>query len=150
MRTHLAWLVLFVTGVAVVAVFQAGPEDADELPTGAVVDAAPDGLDDQLAEVKRRAVIKRALVEDLIAGRRRLAAAAARFEEMDADRPGHILAVRHYAGATTAERYSRVVIARVDGALNGDPRRRLVLDRLAVELADVVAAGRQTAGTKCR
>src|SRR4051794_10480749 len=116
MRTHLAWLVLFVTGVAAVALFQAGPEDADDLPAGAVVDAAPDGLDDQLAEVKRRAVIKRALVDDLIAGRRRLAEAAARFEDMDADRPGHILAVRHHGGATAAERYCRVVIAHVDGA----------------------------------
>jgi hypothetical protein len=142
MRTHLGSIVLALTGLAAVAVFAAEPADIDEeQPAIAEVKTPPDGYDALLAEVRRRSAIKRDLVDELIAGRRRLADVAAVFEAMDADRPGHILMVRHYPGATARERYSRVVIGHVAAALRHDPRWPAVRDRLAAELAEVAAGG---------
>jgi hypothetical protein len=60
---------------------------------------------------------------------------------MDADRPCHLLAVRQYAGATTRERYCRVVIGHVEAALRVDPRWPAVRARLDAELAAVAANG---------
>jgi hypothetical protein len=130
------FVLLFAAAVAVAVV--AVPQDVDEpLPPAA------DPTDALLADLGRRSATKRELIADLADGRRTLVDVAARFAALDADRPGHMLVVQYYPGATLGERYCRVVMGHAEAALEGDPRRRPVLARLDAELAGVVAAGRR-------
>lgn len=132
---RLAPFVLLFAAAAAVAVF-AVPVEVDD-PAPPVADAT----DVLLQEVTRRSAMKRALVDDLAAGRRELAEVAARFAALDTDRPWHTLVVQNERGATLGERYCRVVLGHVESALARDPRKRAVLARLDAELARFVADG---------
>ena len=126
---RLAPFVLLFAAAAAVTVFAVPMEVDDPAPPTA------DPTDVLLQELTRRSAVKRALVDDLTAGRRGLAEVAARFAALDVDRPWHTLVVQNQVGATVGERYCRVVLGHVESALARDPQKQAVLARLDAELA---------------
>jgi hypothetical protein len=87
-------------------------------------------------DIRRRIEVKEALVADLIAGRAALAGVAARFLDLNEDRPEYMAAVRaNYPGDTDLERTARNVIEYTAGRLAGEPpaRRAEVAERLESE-----------------
>jgi hypothetical protein len=122
------------------AVIYLAPADEVAEPVAPANDEFPQ----RLAAASLRAATRRALVDELIAGRRRLADVAARFKALNSGCSARFEAVRRWPEATDGERYSRDVILFVETMLpDADPGRSAVLARLDAELAEVIATGGQ-------
>jgi hypothetical protein len=99
-------------------------------------------LDARSAVVRRRIAAKKALVEELIAGRVGLAEVAAYFRALNADQPVYAAVIlAHWPGDSDDEKYCRNVICHVESALVRDARRGPVVRRLTDELDRMISAG---------
>ena len=95
-------------------------------------------LDASATELRQRYEAKRALINDLVAGRTTLAEATAQFTILNRDRPECVEAIRRNCpGGTDEEKMARNVLGFVDAALSVEPAatRRVVRARLEAELA---------------
>ena len=94
-------------------------------------------LQRQLEGIQKRMRAKQAVVLEVIAGHLTLRQAAARFQEVDADKPALELAYWriNYPGDTDEERYCCTVLRSVEMELSHNPQQAQALrQRLEVEL----------------
>jgi hypothetical protein len=90
----------------------------------------------RLADLRRRSLARRAVVSELVAGRIGLLAAADRFAALDRGRPADTLAVRYLPGATSRERYCRLVINYAAAAVG--PQGAAIVEKLRQELGETI------------
>jgi hypothetical protein len=140
-RTALLAAALAATAAAV-ALALARPRPAGESGVAALaawaVRARPDGGPGALSpDALARAARRRAVADDLVAGRTTLARAAAEFRALGEASPAYWGLLRlQYPGASDEECVCRNVLAGAEAALLGQPpaRRREVMGRLEAEL----------------
>lgn len=113
------------------------PTMGEELRAGAEADRK---LSDQSTEVRRRIVVKDAIIADLLARRITLVEATEQFTALNASRPEYLEIIRlAYPGETDQEKFARNVIAFAH--MRAAPDRRADLDaRLERELQDMTGA----------
>jgi hypothetical protein len=116
------------------------PEDWAQL---AEEDERSQELDDRRAALNVRMEAKVQIIQDLIAGRLTLLAAAARFRDLNS-RPPHFHWGRFrmaYAGATDDEKHCNEVLAAVEACRGGRDSADPLVDRLRRELEQHVREG---------